>query len=366
MLIKITPTDTLFFKDGKPFSMGDDSWADGIFPPYPSVIYGALRSLYFSENIDKLEFANAPIHDPTKDFKINKIYYDISNSLYFPSPLDLVKKVIDEQIIKLNLEDNNFYSSYDLAKILTIDGNVENLENALISESDFSSFLLNNENTNIDLKFVKDYIIKEAKVGVAISNNTGTSEDGKLYRIGLNRILEDFSIIIDVDFGEGIEFNPYGKIIKLGAEGKTAFCDEYYSSLDLPEITFDEKIKLYALTPSIFKNGWYPETWNFDENYSFIYKYDDKVIKLKLESAIIGKPLMIGGFDMKAKIPKPMLRAVPTGSIYYLKLEKLEEPALNGKNQGDLNSFAKHIQSNSISEYDTFKQGLGIFLAGVY
>lgn len=39
--------DTLFFRDGKPFSMGDDVWANGVFPPYPSTLYGALRASYF-------------------------------------------------------------------------------------------------------------------------------------------------------------------------------------------------------------------------------------------------------------------------------------------------------------------------------
>ena len=34
MLAKITPLDTVFFRDGKPFSWGEETWAEGIFPPY--------------------------------------------------------------------------------------------------------------------------------------------------------------------------------------------------------------------------------------------------------------------------------------------------------------------------------------------
>ena len=48
MIIQIDPLDTLFFRNGKPFTMGEETWADAVFPPYPSVVYGALRSAYFS------------------------------------------------------------------------------------------------------------------------------------------------------------------------------------------------------------------------------------------------------------------------------------------------------------------------------
>ena len=67
MRIKIDAIDTLFFKDGKPFSMGDETWADGIFPPPPSVIYGALRSIYFSEHPEKLQKVySKEVQDPAK------------------------------------------------------------------------------------------------------------------------------------------------------------------------------------------------------------------------------------------------------------------------------------------------------------
>ena len=32
MIIEMNPLDTLFFRDGKPFSMGDETWADAIRP----------------------------------------------------------------------------------------------------------------------------------------------------------------------------------------------------------------------------------------------------------------------------------------------------------------------------------------------
>lgn len=71
--IEIQALDTLFFRDGKPFDMGDDNWAEGIFPPPPSVIYGALRSAYFAEHPENMALANTD-NDPTKEIRINQIF----------------------------------------------------------------------------------------------------------------------------------------------------------------------------------------------------------------------------------------------------------------------------------------------------
>ena len=40
----IRPMDVWLFRDGKPFNALDDRRAESMFPPYPSVIQGALRS----------------------------------------------------------------------------------------------------------------------------------------------------------------------------------------------------------------------------------------------------------------------------------------------------------------------------------
>ena len=85
MIIEIEALDTLFFRDGKPFSMGEEVWADGVFPPSPSVIYGALRSAYFANNSNELDRANES-DDPTSNLEITSIYYRFKNANYLPLP----------------------------------------------------------------------------------------------------------------------------------------------------------------------------------------------------------------------------------------------------------------------------------------
>ena len=38
--------------------------------------------------------------------------------------------------------------------------------------------------------------------------------------------------------------------------------------------------------------------------------------------AFLDKPLSIGGFDVKERCPKPMRKAVPPGSVFYLQNKK--------------------------------------------
>ncbi|HEC25711.1 MAG TPA: hypothetical protein ENI54_06865, partial [bacterium] len=64
MIVEIDALDTLFFRDGKPFTMAENRWADTVFPPFPSVIYGALRSAYFANHIEELGKAKTD-DDPT-------------------------------------------------------------------------------------------------------------------------------------------------------------------------------------------------------------------------------------------------------------------------------------------------------------
>src|ERR1700682_5596391 len=41
---RLLPQDVLFFRDGRPSSMGDDHYLRSIFLPHPSTLYGMVRT----------------------------------------------------------------------------------------------------------------------------------------------------------------------------------------------------------------------------------------------------------------------------------------------------------------------------------
>lgn len=361
MRIKIDALDTLFFKDGKPFSMGDESWADGIFPPPPSVIYGALRSAYFGENPGDLVNVDTDV-DKTKNLIIKKIYYLINDDIYYPMPNDLVrlKNGQKKEVMKLNTKVLDAVTNMEIPQILIKDSNnktvieeVEAVEDGIIWETYLKEYLNNMKKNDFHIFLMSDYIQSEPKVGIGRMNSTKATEEGKLYRVGMKRLestkefdKQNIKISIGVEF-DNLSLKDNG-FLKFGAESKIAKYNTIKENDDVIEDPTEgikgNIFKIYLSTPSIFENGWKP---NLSEN-KVLNKID-----LKLISACIGKPISIGGFDMKNRIPKKMRKAVPAGSVYFYQSNKC------------ISTFIKEIDGKSISEYNS-NEGYGLsFVGGV-
>jgi len=52
----LQPLDVLLFRDCKPFSPGEGSWAKGLFPPMPITVFQALRSLTVGTDQEQAQF----------------------------------------------------------------------------------------------------------------------------------------------------------------------------------------------------------------------------------------------------------------------------------------------------------------------
>lgn len=347
MRVEITPIDTLFFRDGKPFTMGTDTWGSGIFPPYPSMVYGALRSLYFSHHIEQLNKANTS-EDPTVHLKIKGLYLKNENSFLFPVPLDCVETVNERKTLVLELKKIEFLCNCPSEYMLIhgISEKVKNPENGWLSFDNLVNYL-NGDYEKLSYRSLSDFVKEEPKIGIGRNNFTKSVEEGMLYRIGTKRLINT-SIIVDI---EGLSL-PESGLMKIGGEGRPARF-KCFKDCNIPAPTSINKklIKLYLLTPAIFNKGWLPDS--IDENN---LTGEINGIKVKLLTSAIGKPLYIGGFDIKSGKPKQMKKAVPSGSIYIF--EVLDEVS-----EEDI----KALHNTSISDGEEYKkQGFGIvYLANI-
>ncbi|MBC6420293.1 MAG: CRISPR-associated protein [Hormoscilla sp. SP12CHS1] len=79
----IDPLDVLLFRESKPFVPGEGSWAKGIFPPLPSTVFHALRSLlnYRGTKEQRLN-RNLEFYGP--------FLLDAEETLWLPTPKDLI------------------------------------------------------------------------------------------------------------------------------------------------------------------------------------------------------------------------------------------------------------------------------------
>jgi CRISPR-associated protein Cmr3 len=333
MIAEIRPLDTLFFRDGKPFSRGEETWADGVFPPYPSVVYGALRTWFISNHPEP--FSKKAIRE-SQGIRIKDFQYRTPKGIYLPMPLDLaepkdkhpVQKTREEldreyEVVRLQLHPvDTIVSSYPHLCSMVLrpssDIIVEEVQQGFIQNDDLKSYLVKPE-AHYKIRKLEDFAQTEPKVGIGRNDFSNTTSDALLYRVGMRRASE-FEILINFDWPEnGHTPQQRSLVSKLGAENKTVEIRSSRQRIGMsPEDVKlgDKRFKLYFSTPAIFENGWFPN----------LAKHG---IQAELVAASVGKPLHIGGFDMEKGEPKTMYRAVPAGSVYFYETTETPDTVLD-------------------------------------
>jgi CRISPR-associated protein Cmr3 len=368
MIVEIKPSDTLFFRDGKPFSRGEETWADGVFPPYPSVIYGALRSWYISNHEEP--FSEKSINE-SADIKLKSIQYRIPAGNYLPMPLDLAeekgKKAEQRRqernskeyaVLRLSVQvKEDLLSNHPhQALLLPPDGKtLESIEQGLIQLDDLKRYL-NSPDADFNIRKLDDFAQSEPKVGIGRDDFTNAATEALLYRVGMRRASE-FGILIDFEWPKDGNTPPQQPFIsKLGAENKIV---EWRTSrqrfaISPDDVQLDSKrFKLYLATPGIFASGWEPDLSKLG-------------VEAKLVAAAVGKPVHIGGFDMKKGKPKTMYKAVPAGSVYFYETSESPEyikEQLFGQSISDRMTEQQSDESGS-KEPGFDDQGFGITYVG--
>lgn len=366
--IQLDALDTLFFKDGKPFSMGEETWADGIFPPPPSVIYGALRTALMATNYASISLEGSIKN--TENLIISYLAFQINGKEAYPIPMDVVEKK-DKPTHQLEVEkDDKEYEVFSLPisqlpndSITSSkqqffpqyrkndDEAVEVIDKGCLFRDGLESYLKNSTGTYKAGK-IGDYLLAEAKVGIKRNRETRSTSDefGELYRVGMNRLsnlsfLVGWSLSNDEKKGERNINAP--TLVRLGAEGKVAESSPFLRrTWKGPMGISTNNVKVYLATPCPFEGN--------------LPKVDQlnllKVKGLKLVGYSCGKPFNLGGYDMQKRQPKPMLKVFPAGTVFYL---KTDSPILLDELQG------KSIAS-VINGIDYAKQGFGLAYFGTW
>ncbi len=325
MQIKLEALDTLFFRDGKPFEMGDESWANGVFPPPPSVIYGALRTWYILHHPTQIQqLANYTDEEDTKQkdkslgISIQDFCFEYKGKILFSLPKDLIKdKQETPHLLSLQASAQGS-SSHALTYRLSTQKEVDNFgAYTFLEQSQFEKYL----NGNVPTEVCEAKFFTEPKVGIGRDKQTHTTANSKLYRVGMARLSDaknqSLSFVLRLNDEAGISENA---CFKMGGEGKlvsaTVMNSEKSKTLETPTLLTSKYFKMVLMTPAIFKGGWLP---SFISNQAPC-EGEWEGLKIRLIAAAIDKPLSIGGFDMQSRSPKTMRKAVPAGSVYFFEI----------------------------------------------
>lgn len=332
----LRPVDVWMFRDGRPFDAGSGHRAESLFPPYPSVVQGAIRThRMIRENIKPEEVAE--ILGTADDYKKLEVRGPFVARLendkavrYYPQPADAILE--DGTTLKpaslTSVEEirNNVRVSSSLPYLIgyqdMLDRSKEDpdeskkekhkqTETLWIRETALENYLqgqpvtFDREKDDSELLPESKLFVREDRLGIGINNDRRVVNEGMLYEAQFIRPCKDVGLLIEVG-GAGYENFPENGTMQLGGESRSA----WFGQVEAAPLPSPKKgtlgYKVYFLTPAYFNDGWQTD-WN-----ALFGK------PVTLQAAAIGRYESVGGFDRASRDNhKPALRYVPAGSVYY-------------------------------------------------
>lgn len=346
MKLQLEALDPLFFRDGRPFALGEESYADGIFPPLPSTVRGAMRSMWISQQLDTPNADKDTLARNSSKVALAYFGLSIAGKPVFQAPLDLYFPEKDRPALPMEVIKPDFVSSCPEAAPYLFkadaDGKTESVVAHLLDEDTMKRYLNGQKETDFDTKRLSDFIKKEHKIGIGRNNDTHRTEDGLLFRLVSNRF-EDvkeggIGFLLEVEGFEQLKKSiSQHAVMPLGGERRSIAARP--GSFALPEkpTIQGKRFKIVLLTPGLF-DSWYPE--------HLCSEFSD----LKLVAAAVGKPVPVGGWDVLKQQPKPMRRAAPAGSVFLFE----------ASDENQANEIAEKYHSKSLCKPFDDLDGFGI------
>ena len=351
----LKPVDTFFFKNHKSLNPGEDSFAEGIFPPLPGTVYGALRSAYIHNETTIHDYVNGTAPEavyqyagtPEKKgaFSLKGVYISRGSRELVPMPNDyqLVSEMMEDgteidQAYPLQLRkyhDNSHSDHHEYGLFGPIDEKSDSPEGYYIDYDHLVNGMNDGGVVNgLNMYNLSDMMDRETKIGLQRDHRTLQAVDGMLYQISMSRFSEGFhsdqspGLIVDVN-DDHQAFSTLS-VLRLGGRGRP-WKIEPLSNEDREDHRLREKIvqaiskshvaRIVLKTPAIWKKGHRPE--RYDDASGELMLGDDLTVKVL--SSSMPRPSLIGGWDMVNNRPKPRVPAVKPGSVLYVEVKEGQE-----------------------------------------
>jgi len=322
MQLFLEPVDVWLFRDGKPFDALRDHRARSLFPPYPSVIQGAIRShhlvvkgielrnqIAIRETVGTAEdFGSLRLRGPFIAREENGVVLR-----YFPVPANvapdkkadayyrLLRPRLRQEIphVLTNAPD-------ELAMLLwppeDSEPNKEGFGDWLI-EADLLRSLAGEP---VAATRSDELFVCESRFGIGRDDATRTTREGALYEVEFICPCQGVGLWVEVD---GYSGWPDAGQMRIGGEGRGAHFTQFKPPLAWPQPRdpLPSCFKVYFASPTYFENGWKPKNgWS---------KFFDGHVEL--QALALKRYESVGGFDWASGGQKPARNYVPAGSVYY-------------------------------------------------
>lgn len=370
MWLKVEPLDVVMFRDSRPFTGGDSHRARSLFPPSPLTFQGAIRSVLLNAALNRcgrtfLDYRSECINDQ-QDSSVAELASKLGRlneagqlrltgpllaapdgQPVFPVPRDvLVAGGNQRQACALAPLERGEVAwiphdrrwPKEMTPLWARAGSTSP-GNVWITAGGMAQYLLASTVGDGALVASDDLYSSDVRTGIKLEGSRGTVEPGMLYMAEFIRLREGVSFLLEVTMDHDAEalLAPLGApgVLQLGGEARAARYRPLEGGDPLSAVRsigarVGEKLaqgallKVYLATPAVFRQGWLPD---FVDPSSLRVDLEEGA-KLKLTAAAVGKPLSLGGWDLVRRRPKPVVRAVPPGSVYLFDIEEGEPQRL--------------------------------------
>jgi len=183
-----------------------------------------------------------------------------------------------------------------------------------------------------DLLQAKDLFDSEERLGIARDHHTKRPIDGLLYQTRHIRPRAGVALGMTVHGLDRAAFPalaPQG-MARLGAEGRLAAWSQCpVQALPAVQVT-GQRLMLCLLTHACFEHGWVPDGFVLTTSEAGgrplnVWSGQLAGKNARLVSAVTGKPVREGGWDLASHKPRTLHALVPAGSCYFFELDSAHD-----------------------------------------
>lgn len=316
----LEPLDVWLFRDGRPFTAGQQFRAASRFPPSPLVLQGALRAYHLMVHSrvspwDARAVAEA-VGGPDDWGPLRMIGPLLARrsetgslELLLPPPADALARGNRLQRLPAPKEPPSWlrvaaptsalFPLWELGDTVTEKAG----QRLWLPLTDFPAYARGEAVAGVPQDELWD---EEVRVGIAQDSVRRTTREGFYYEARYVRLAPGVGLLISF---AGLDWHETEGILALGGERRSArFVAVPEFALPTPPDPLPERFFLFFLTPAVFEDGWLPTDW------SAFFEGSVELVAAALERAEV-----VGGFDVARGKERPAYRAIPAGSVYYFR-----------------------------------------------
>ena len=359
------PFDTWFFRESRSLDTISGSELLSVFPPPARTVLGAIRSLIGESR--QVNWHHYPEHYPelVKEIGENDSFGKLQLSGLFliyrgerlyPVPLSLMRMENEGSFHYLKIGkavDCDLGKKVRLPKLE--ERGAKPLDNAWL-DGDGLKKVLNGELPDKVIR-QSELFESEPRLGIVRNRKSGVTKEGLLYQSRHLRLSEELKVGAIVG-GIGDEFHLKSRACtRFGGEGRLASVEVVDRVLSLPKVVAGggENLLLMLLSHADLGGSWLPSA-DFkrvvgDDGVT-VWEGELNGVELSVVSAVLGKAVREGGWDLRRHCPRPLRSLVPAGSVWFCKVK------------GNLAAAVERLRGFHIGK-DT-ELGRGELIAGVW